>query len=114
MDLSADFCRIAVVGIEDGIMIRVEGDVDFASAPSLDAAFADVDGSGVVEIDVGGMTFCDGAGLRVLDLAHRRLGPRLVVTGASPLLRRLAAVLDMDWLAAAASDRSVGAGNTPR
>src|SRR5262252_3397162 len=112
MDFSADFCRIGVSATDERVTIRVYGDVDLASAPLLDAAFAGVDGWGDVEVDLSGTTFCDGAGLRVLDLAHRRFGDRMRVTGASPTLRRLAAVLDMDWFTAEMPDRADGVRTT--
>src|SRR5262245_57265481 len=110
MDLIADFCRIVVVMTDGGMTIRVQGDVDLASAPLLDTAFAVVDGH-AVDLDLAEMTFCDGAGLRVLDHAHQRLGVRMRVTGASPLLRRLAAALDMSWLAADVPEPGSGVHN---
>ncbi len=97
MDQGAEFCWIDVVATADGVTIHVRGEIDLATAPLLDAALHGVDGHGV-EIDLSATTFCDGAGLRVLELAHRRFGPGLRVTGASPLLRRLASMLDMEWL----------------
>ena len=98
MDLSAEFCAVRAVATDDGVTIRVQGEVDFASAPLLHAAFARVDGD-AVEVDLSDMTFCDAAGLRALEQAHARLGARMRVTGAGPLLCRLADVLAMDWLA---------------
>ena len=105
MDLSAEFCAVRAVATDDGVTIRVEGEVDFASAPLLHAAFAGVDGH-TVEVDLSAMTFCDAAGLRVLDQAHARLGARMRVTGAGPILCRLADILAMDWLAAAGPGES--------
>ena len=107
MDLTAAFCRIDLVTTDDGVTIQVHGDVDLASAPLLDAAFADVDGARV-EVDLSEMTFCDGTGLGVLQRAHQRFGRRLRITGASPLVRRLAAILDMDWLAADIAEPAPG------
>jgi anti-anti-sigma regulatory factor len=111
MDLTAAFCRIGLVATDDGATIFVHGDVDLASAPLLDAAFAGVDATAVA-VDLSEMTFCDGAGLRVLEQAHQRFGPRLRVTGASPLVRRLAAVLEMDWLAADIAEPAPGVSDT--
>ena len=111
MGLSADFCRIVVVATDDGVTIQVHGEIDLASAPLLDAAFAGVDGR-AVDIDLSDMTFCDGAGLRVLDHAHQRLGVRMRVAGASPLLRRIAAILDLEWLAADMPEPGVGVHHT--
>jgi anti-anti-sigma factor len=100
MDLSSEFCAVRAVATDEGVTIRVEGEVDLASAPLLYAAFESVDGH-VVEVDLSEMTFCDAAGLRLLHQLHARLGARMRVTGASELLCRLAEVLGMDWLAAA-------------
>jgi anti-anti-sigma factor len=98
MDLSADFCSIRAVATERVVTIHVRGEIDLATAPQLNAAFGSVNGLGV-EVDLSEMTFCDASGLRVLERAHDRLGARLRVTGASPLVRRLAGILDMEWLA---------------
>ena len=97
MDVSTGSCSIVTVVTDDLVTIRVHGEVDLATAPSLDAAFAGVDGARVA-VDLSEMTFCDAAGLRVLELAHVRLGPRLQVTGAQSLVRRLARLLDLPWI----------------
>ena len=97
MDQSAEFCWIDVVTAEDDVTIHVRGEIDLATVPLLDTALEALDGH-AVEVDLSATTFCDGAGLRVLEEAHQRFGPRLRVTGASPLLLRLAAVLEMRWL----------------
>ena len=99
MDLSAEFCSIEFVASDDGVAIRVLGEMDLASSSLLDAALAGVDGHGTVEVDLSQLTFCDAAGLRVLALARERFGTRLCVTGATPMLRRLAGIVDMGWLA---------------
>jgi anti-anti-sigma factor len=98
MDAKTDFCWIRSDATDDGMTIHVQGEIDLASAPLLARALADVDGQRV-QVDLSEMTFCDAAGLRELARAHQRLGTRLQVTGAGPLLRRIAAVLDMEWLA---------------
>ena len=98
MDLSAEFCWIDVVAAGDAVTISIKGEIDLATVPLLNDALDGVNGQGV-EVDLSATTFCDGAGLRVLEQAHQRFGPRLRVTGLSPLLQRLAAVLDMQWLA---------------
>jgi anti-anti-sigma factor len=97
MDLSAECCRIGVVTSGDGVTILVEGEIDLDTAPLLQTALAGVDGH-PVEVNLSAMTFVDAAGLRVLETARTRLGSRMRVTGAAPLVRRLAAVLDLPWL----------------
>jgi anti-anti-sigma factor len=80
-------------------VIRVQGEIDMAVAAELDAAFRAVYGAPSVELDLAGVTFCDAAGLRVFAAARRRFGPRMRVVGTSAAMRRVAAVVDMDWLA---------------
>lgn len=113
MDLSAEFCSIAVVATDDGVTIRVLGEIDLASAPLLDAALRGVDGQPVIELDVSEMTFCDGSGLRVLDRARQKFGPRFSVTGATTMLRRLAEAVDMEWLAVDGAQLRRASGNAP-
>ena len=112
MDLTTGFCSIHSVADDDGVTIQVEGEIDLATAPLLDATLAGVEGARV-EVDLSEMTFCDAAGLRVLELARGHLGARLRVTGASPFVRRLAGILDMDWLAADAAERDGRYGDVP-
>ena len=100
MDLSAEFCWITADSSDDDVKIRVLGEIDLASAPLLEDAFRSVDGQGTIEVDVSDMSFCDGTGLRVLERARQQFGSRLRVTGATPMLQRLAGIVEMDWLAA--------------
>jgi anti-anti-sigma factor len=99
LDSQGDFWLHRSVATRDGLTIHVHGELDLATAPQLDAALGTVDGAAEVEIDLSAVTFCDGAGLRVLELAHRRLGRRLRVRGASASVRRLAGIVEMEWLA---------------
>ena len=99
MDLSAESCRIGVVLSGGTLTICVEGEIDLATAPLLETALAGVDGDRV-EVNLSAMTFLDAAGLRVLERAHTRLGPHMRITGARPLVRRMAELLDLPWLAA--------------
>ena len=55
--------------------------------------------STAVVLDIAGLKFCDGAGLRVLELTRRRLGERFQVRGASPLVLRIAGIVGMTWVA---------------
>jgi anti-anti-sigma factor len=102
MDLCAESCRIRIVTSGDGVTIDVEGEIDLATAPLLDTALGGVDGQRV-EVNISAMSFLDAAGLRVLETAHTRLGSRMRVTGAGPLVYRLAELLDLPWLVADAS-----------
>jgi anti-anti-sigma factor len=87
MDPSTDHCAIRSVVTCHGVTIRVDGELDLATAPllaaALDAAHGEVD---AVLVDIAEMRFCDAAGLRVLELAL--VGTRLRVR--APRLRRVA------------------------
>ena len=100
MDSQGDFWLNRSVPTRDGLTIHVHGELDLATAPQLDAALGAVDGAAEVEIDLSAVSFCDAAGLRALELAHRRLGSRLRVRGAGTSVRRLAGIVEMEWLAA--------------
>jgi anti-anti-sigma factor len=113
MDLTAEFCSIVIDASDDAVAMRVRGEIDLASASLLDAAFGGLDGQGTIELDVSEMTFCDGTGLRVLEEAHQRFGSRLRVTGATPMLRRLADIVEMEWLSAEGAQPARQYGDAP-
>jgi anti-anti-sigma factor len=94
----SEFFTVETIAAPGVVTIRVRGEIDLATAPQLEACLLDVEGR-VVDLDLSGVTFCDGAGLRVLDQARDRLGDRLRVRGSSKHLHKLARVLDMEWLA---------------
>jgi anti-anti-sigma factor len=78
--------------------ICVRGEIDLATAPELEAALLGVDDR-TVDLDLSGVTFCDACGLGVLDRARQRLGDRLRVRGSSAHVRKVARVVEMEWLA---------------
>jgi anti-sigma B factor antagonist len=100
MDPSTDLCSIRSVVRGNGVTVHVDGELDLATAPllatALDAVGDEVDS---VVLDITGLTFCDGAGLRVLELTRRRLGVRFQLRGASPLMLRIADIVGMTWVA---------------
>ena len=100
MDTTTDLCSIRSVARRNGVTFHVDGELDLATAPLLDTALDAVDGAvDSVVLDITGLTFCDGAGLRVLELTRRRLGERFQVRGASPLVLRIADIVGMTWVA---------------
>jgi len=99
MDGYSEFFMVEAVAACGGLTIRVRGEIDLATAPELEACLLDVDGE-MVDLDLSGVTFCDGSGLRVLDQARHRLGDRLRVRGSSAHLHKLARIVEMEWLAA--------------
>jgi len=96
--------NIEVVDRDYGVIVRVEGELDVATAPVLDAALTLAEASDVpmIAIDLTGVTFIDSTGLRALLEAHARdkrhaAAGRLKITGGSEQaqkLFRLAGVLD--------------------
>jgi anti-sigma B factor antagonist len=74
----------------DGALV-VAGEIDTATAPAFEAAMADhlLDHGGLV-VDLAAVSFMDSTGLSALVEAQRRAeGERIVLRGASPMIRRL-------------------------
>jgi len=96
--------NIEVVERDDGMVVRVEGELDVASATVLDDALKQAEASDapVIAIDLTGVSFIDSTGLRALLEAHARdsrhpAAGRLEITGGTEQaqkLFRLAGVLD--------------------
>jgi anti-anti-sigma factor len=95
---SSESLTVEIVAAPGAVIVRVRGEIDLATAPELEARLLDVGGE-EVDLDLSGVTFCDCAGLRVLDQARDRLGERLRLRGSSKQLHKLARILDMEWLA---------------
>jgi anti-anti-sigma factor len=76
----------------DGAVIAVYGELDVATAPTLDDTLSRTDGQ-AVQLDLSGVSFIDPAGLGALLAAKRDIddrGGRLVIVNASWPVRRLA------------------------
>ncbi|HEU0317793.1 MAG TPA: STAS domain-containing protein [Solirubrobacteraceae bacterium] len=78
----------------DALYLEVEGELDLATAPTLDEALirAEASTAALVVIDLTGASFIDSTGLRTLLEAHLRSeadGNRLRITGASDQAQRL-------------------------
>lgn len=95
-------CRVPVSDV-----VRVDGEVDMATAPALRERLlaAIADGDGVVVVDVSGVDFMDSSGFAVLVTASQRLrstGRDLEVRGAKAAvlsamrMTRLDLVLTLD------------------
>jgi len=75
--------------------LRVEGEVDLMTAPSLAKALAEAESAGPLTLDLREVTFMDSTGLRVLLEARERLSPgapgglRLIVTEGGSVDRLL-------------------------
>ncbi|WP_354637993.1 STAS domain-containing protein [Kitasatospora camelliae] len=85
-----------------GPVIRVAGEIDHYSVPHLEAALKQPWASrdvGIVEVDLGQVTFCDSSGLNALlaaDSRAREHGSRLELTHVPPPVARLFAVSGAD------------------
>ena len=81
--------QLEILATADGWTLN--GEVDAHTAPTLASAMADLP-SGVVTLDMSGVTFMDSSGLRVLMEATARTregGGDLVVARPSPAVARL-------------------------
>jgi anti-sigma B factor antagonist len=69
--------RLALDQLDRVTVVKLEGDLDLASAPELRATLTDVlrKGSGRLVLDFSGVAFADSTGLSVLIGVQRRLGP---------------------------------------
>jgi anti-anti-sigma factor len=82
---------------DDGVVLRVKGELDLSTTPQLSAA---IDGSaaGTVTLDLSGVSFIDSSALRVLVLSGRALteanrtlqiGPRSEMVGRVLMMTNL-------------------------
>jgi anti-anti-sigma factor len=84
--------------------LRLQGELDFASAHVVEAAACLVPpGAVVVTIDLDGLTFIDGSGADALASLHAAQvirGRRVRLTNARPHVRRILGILRMESLLA--------------
>jgi anti-sigma B factor antagonist len=94
--------RLALDQLDLVSVVKLEGDLDLASAPELKATLTDVllKGTGRLVLDCSGVTFADSTALSVLIGVQRRLGPdqRLAIAAAGHEVLR---VLELSGLAGA-------------
>ena len=88
---------------EQGIVVRLSGDLDVSSRNELREVFDELLEAGPrrVVVDLSELTFADCAGLSVLIGVRRRLterGHTLAVTAPQPIVRRLLLITGMDVL----------------
>ncbi len=82
---------------KDRIVISLDGELDMASAPLLQAALenAETDAASVLVLDLRELRFMDSTGLRIILWAHERLhgrGQELALTTGSSQVQRLLSV----------------------
>jgi anti-anti-sigma factor len=81
--------------------LALHGELDAATAPSLEAAIRTAAGDGTAEVvvDCSSLEFIDSSGLSVLVANHKRLadaGGELVIEAAPPAARRLFEIAGID------------------
>jgi anti-sigma B factor antagonist len=82
-----------------GPTVRVSGEIDMSTAPNLRDCLATLADEPVVAVDLSGVAFVESSGLGVLIAEHKRrsaAGHELVITGSSPLARRVFEVTGLD------------------
>lgn len=93
-DMSERGTQLEIADADNGLTLS--GEVDAHTAPQLEAALTPLLGGGrTVELDLGGVSFMDSSGLRVVisaTEASRSDGGDLVLVRPSDLVRRLLSV----------------------
>lgn len=91
--------RVSVVRIDDAVVVRLDGELDLATAPLVADAIRAADEQVPVHrvvVDAEQLTFADASGLEPLLAVHDRLGPGAVqLRNAGPALRRLLQLLSL-------------------
>lgn len=94
--MNGDTLRIRVDATNPAV-VRLQGELDLASAPRLLTVLAGLDGD--VELDCSGLEFIDAAGLGAFVKAHRGCavrGAKLVVVDPSSPVVRLLRIVGLD------------------
>jgi anti-anti-sigma factor len=96
---------ITVVSVDHQHVVRLAGELDIATAPTVFETLSRLHGP--VFVDMTDVTFLDSSALRSLLVAHRhaaRRGERLVVHEASEAVRRVMQLLDVGRILTDRSD----------
>jgi anti-sigma B factor antagonist len=88
---------VAVQHLDDRVVVRVEGDLDLASADAFEDAMSTVAFAVHVVIDLGSCTFLDSAGMRVI-AATARSAPRVSVVVTDPSVLRVLEITGVDTM----------------
>ena len=99
------------------VRVSVAGEIDLNTLPTLDGALASAVGrQGVtgVEVNLGGVTFCDSAGFASLDRAYgvaRKRSLAFRVIDVQPRIRRMLAILGL--LEGLTGEKTIDEGGRP-
>lgn len=100
MTTSPDDPQITTEDAEGGRVVKVTGELDLASAPTLAEKISASPVSGEsVTLDLSGVTFIDSSALRALVVAGRELadaGAKLLIGPRSAVVDRVLAVTQLD------------------
>ncbi len=88
---------VVVERLDDCAVVRVEGELDMASAPEFEDAISRVTSSPHVVIDLSSCTFLDSAGMRILTEAMRQ-APRVSVVATDPGVLRVLGITAVDTM----------------
>lgn len=80
---------VAVESLDGRVVVRVEGDLDLASAAEFEDALADSPDGLKLILDLGACTFLDSAGIRAIAAAVRRPAGVAIVASSPAVLRAL-------------------------
>ena len=92
----ADFA-VAVDRLDDCVVVRVEGELDMASASVLEDAISRVTSAPHVVIDLSSCTFLDSTGMRVITETMRQ-APRVSVVATDPGVLRVLEITAVDTM----------------
>jgi anti-sigma B factor antagonist len=88
------YLRCFTESLSEGALVRIDGDVDLATAPLLaDAIAAAFRAHSWVILDLGAVPYLDSSGLHLLAKTAARHAGRFVVIQARPRIRRLLEIL---------------------
>lgn len=116
----ADDRALWIIRNGDGPELVVAGEIDEFSYPDLTASLAEVAraGRGDIHVDLGGVEYCDIAGLRAIvcvtgSPGEARPGRRVVLHAVPPQLRKILRILGWDALPAVVVDEARLSGGGP-
>ncbi|HKX17051.1 MAG TPA: STAS domain-containing protein [bacterium] len=96
------YFQISSEEIPYAAVLRVAGEVDVGSAPSLKERLMGLiveDSPGTIVVDFQSVTFLDMSGVRVLEVCHRRAaqqGLRFILVGSAPLVHKILVIVELD------------------
>ena len=88
---------VAVDRLDDCVVVRVEGELDMASASELENAVSRVSSTPHVVIDLSSCTFLDSTGMRVITETMRQ-APRVSVVATDPGVLRVLELTAVDTM----------------